>query len=88
MEAIVGADFVIHTASPFTFKVIDINKDLIQPAVEGTSRMLEAIASSSTVKRVVLTSSFAAVVDPTKGPRAGYTYTGALIHGLTCVSLT
>ncbi|CAG9951041.1 unnamed protein product [Clonostachys rosea f. rosea IK726] len=75
MEAIVGADFVIHTASPFTFKVIDINKDLIQPAVEGTSRMLEAIASSSTVKRVVLTSSFAAVVDPTKGPRAGYTYT-------------
>ncbi|CAG9983681.1 unnamed protein product, partial [Clonostachys byssicola] len=75
MEAIVGADFVIHTASPFTFKVTDINKDLIQPAVEGTTRMLEAIASSSTVKRVVLTSSFAAVVDPTKGPRAGYAYT-------------
>ncbi|CAI6088335.1 unnamed protein product, partial [Clonostachys chloroleuca] len=75
IEAIVGADFVIHTASPFTFEVTDIKKDLIQPAVEGTARMLEAIASSSTVKRLVLTSSFAAVVDPTKGPRAGYAYT-------------
>ncbi|VUC36530.1 unnamed protein product [Clonostachys rosea] len=75
MEAIVGADFVVHTASPFTFKITDIDKDLIQPAVQGTARMVEAVASSSKVKRIVLTSSFAAVVDPTKGQRAGHAYT-------------
>ena len=28
-------DFIIHTASPITFKVNDIQKDLIDPAVQG-----------------------------------------------------
>lgn len=30
-----GFDFVIHTASPATFHVTDIQKDLINPAVQG-----------------------------------------------------
>ena len=28
-------DFVIHTASPVTFEVRDIQKDLVDPAVQG-----------------------------------------------------
>ena len=28
-------DFIIHTASPVVFKVDDVQKDLINPAVEG-----------------------------------------------------
>ncbi|KAH8900329.1 NAD(P)-binding protein [Thozetella sp. PMI_491] len=70
-----GADYVIHCASPFTFTIKDIQKDLIDPAVKGTDTLLRAVASCPTVKRIVITSSFAAVIDPIKGPRAGYQYT-------------
>jgi len=75
-EAVVGVDGVIHTASPFTFNVTDIDKELIQPAVNGTLEVLKAVkAHNPAVKRIVITSSFAAVLDPTKGGRPGYTYT-------------
>jgi nucleoside-diphosphate-sugar epimerase len=30
-----GFDYIIHTASPVTFNVQDIQKDLIDPAVKG-----------------------------------------------------
>ena len=30
-----GFDYVIHTASPVTFSVTDVKKDLIDPAVHG-----------------------------------------------------
>jgi hypothetical protein len=30
-----GFDYIIHTASPLTFKVEDIQKELIDPAVHG-----------------------------------------------------
>lgn len=75
-ECIVGADFVIHSASPFTFNIKDIQQDLLNPAIEGTTRMLEAVASCNTIKRLVLTSSFASAINPFKGPRPGYSYTG------------
>ncbi|KAJ3546098.1 hypothetical protein NM208_g2168 [Fusarium decemcellulare] len=74
-EAIKGVDHVIHSASPFTFHVDDIQRDLIDPAVNGTKAMLEAVASSE-IKRLVITSSFAAVISPRQGSRPGYTYTG------------
>ena len=56
-----GADAIIHMASPFTFRFKDAQKDLIDPAVKGTRNVLEAANKSGTVKRVVLTSSVAAV---------------------------
>ncbi|CZR62577.1 related to aldehyde reductase II [Phialocephala subalpina] len=66
---------VIHTASPFQFNVTDIQKDLLDPAIIGTTNMLKAIKDGApTVKRVVITSSFAAIYDPSKGDRPGYTY--------------
>ncbi|KAI3406291.1 GRP2 [Candida oxycetoniae] len=52
----------LHTASPFHFDVKDIKKDLIDPAVEGTTNALNAIKEyGSSVKKVVVTSSYATV---------------------------
>ncbi len=56
-----GTDAVIHVASPFTLRFKDAQKDLIDPALIGTRNVLNAATRSGTVKRVVLTSSVAAV---------------------------
>jgi nucleoside-diphosphate-sugar epimerase len=64
---------VLHTASPFHFNVKDPKKDLLDPAIVGTTAILRAIkASAPTVKRVVITSSFAAIINPDSHPQ---TYT-------------
>ena len=60
-EAAKGADALIHVASPFTLRFKDAQKDLIDPAVKGTRNVLEAANQSGSVKKVVLTSSVAAV---------------------------
>ena len=66
---------VIHTASPFHFNAQDIQKDLLDPAIVGTTGILKAIKKSApTVKRVVITSSFAAIINPTKGLWPEHTY--------------
>jgi len=55
---------VIHTASPFHFNVQDPVKDFLDPAIKGTTGILKAIkAYAPTVKRVVVTSSFAAIIN-------------------------
>lgn len=75
-EAVRGVAGVIHTASPFVFDVKDNERDLLDPAVKGTTRVLEAVAAHAPqVKRVVVTSSFASIIDVTQGYRPGYTYT-------------
>ena len=60
-EAIQGCDVVMHTASPFTSEVTDPQKDLVDPAVRGTRKVLGAANRTDSVKRVVLTSSCAAI---------------------------
>ncbi len=60
-EAAKGADAIIHVASPFTLRFKDAQRDLIEPALKGTQNVLNAATQSGTVKRVVLTSSVAAV---------------------------
>lgn len=57
------ADYVLHMASPYQLTVADAARDLVQPAVQGTLAMLEACAKAPRVKRVVLTSSMAAITD-------------------------
>jgi len=58
-------DYVLHTASPFHFNVQDPVKDLLDPAIKGTIGILKAIkAYAPSVKRVVITSSFAAIINP------------------------
>jgi nucleoside-diphosphate-sugar epimerase len=66
---------VIHTASPFHFNVTDIQKELLDPAVIGTTGILKSIKKSAPeVKRVVITSSFAAIINPSKGNWPEHTY--------------
>ena len=59
-EAVQGCDFVLHVASPFPLLRPQNEDDLIRPAREGTLRVLRAAAEHG-VKRVVLTSSNAAI---------------------------
>ncbi len=59
-EAVAGCTHVQHVASPFPINQPKDEQELIRPAVEGTLRVLRA-AKAAGVKRVVLTSSFAAV---------------------------
>lgn len=56
-------DGVCHISSPFHFNAT-APSELIDPAVRGTLNVLEAANKSETVKRVVITSSVAAVVNP------------------------
>ncbi|CAR28490.1 hypothetical protein ZYGR_0S01210 [Zygosaccharomyces rouxii] len=61
-------DIVIHTASPFHYNTTEYETDLLIPAVNGTKGILNSIKKygSQTVKRLVITSSFAAILDPSK----------------------
>jgi dihydroflavonol-4-reductase len=59
-EALVGVDVLMHTASPFPIASPENEDDIIRPAVDGTLRALRA-AKAAGVKRVVLTSSVAAI---------------------------
>ncbi len=60
-EAAKGCEYLIHLASPFTLRFKDAQKELIDPALNGTRNVLSAATKSGTVKKVVLTSSVAAV---------------------------
>lgn len=59
-DAVDGVDYVMHVASPFPAGVPADEGELIRPAREGTLRVLRA-ARDAGVKRVVVTSSFAAI---------------------------
>ncbi len=60
-EGMKGCSIVFHTASPFIMSVKDPQKDLIEPALLGTRNVLNEATKTGTVKRVVLTSSVAAI---------------------------
>jgi len=59
-EAVAGCEYVLHVASPLPASVPKAEDELIIPAREGALRVLRA-ARDAGVKRVVLTSSFAAI---------------------------
>ncbi|MEE4014916.1 NAD-dependent epimerase/dehydratase family protein [Roseibium sp. FZY0029] len=71
-EAMAGCALVFHTASPFTTSVKDPQRELVDPAVKGTRNVLETAARTPGVKRVVVTSSCAAIytdaIDCSKAP--------------------
>jgi len=56
-----GCSSIIHIASPFTLRFKDPQKDLIDPALIGTRNVLSAATRSTTVKKIILTSSVAAI---------------------------
>jgi len=59
-EAVAGAQYVLHVASPFPQSIPEHEDELVVPAREGALRVLRA-ARDAGVRRVVLTSSFAAI---------------------------
>ena len=59
-QAVAGCDYVLHVASPFPLENPQHEDELIVPAREGTLRVLRASRDAG-VKRVVMTSSFAAI---------------------------
>jgi dihydroflavonol-4-reductase len=61
--AVAGCDTVLHMASPYVMTVADAQRDLVDPAVQGTLNVLRACARAPSVRRVVVTSSMAAVTD-------------------------
>jgi len=70
-DAVAGCDYVLHVASPFPASVPEHEDDLIRPAREGALRVLR-FARDAQVKRVVLTSSFAAIGYGTELPGRPY----------------
>ncbi|KAG9238131.1 hypothetical protein BJ875DRAFT_87815 [Amylocarpus encephaloides] len=75
-DAVKGVDGVVHTASPFVLEVKSNLHDLLEPAKNGTVEVLKSVQKSNPdVKRVLVTSSFASLVDLTQGARPGYAYT-------------
>ena len=75
-SAVQGCQYVFHIASPFPSAVPKRADDLIRPAVQGTINVLSACAECGTVKKVVLTSSIAAISCGLCGHpnRSGHTY--------------
>lgn len=61
-KAAEGVDYVLHMASPYPAKAVKSEDDVVKPAVEGTVGILEALKGSK-VKRVVVTSSCAAIME-------------------------
>jgi len=70
-EGMAGCGLVIHTASPFFVQgVEDAQKQLIEPAQQGTREVLQTANQVPDVQRIVLTSSVAAIFgDHTDKPK-------------------
>eukprot|EP00510_Aplanochytrium_minuta_P001968 CAMPEP_0184017540 /NCGR_PEP_ID=MMETSP0954-20121128/7597_1 /TAXON_ID=627963 /ORGANISM="Aplanochytrium sp, Strain PBS07" /LENGTH=236 /DNA_ID=CAMNT_0026298795 /DNA_START=327 /DNA_END=1034 /DNA_ORIENTATION=+ len=62
-EAIAGADYVMHTASPCLLDVSKVRKpqEIVDTAVAGVTNVIAAVEKTDTVKRVILTSSSTAL---------------------------
>jgi nucleoside-diphosphate-sugar epimerase len=71
-QAVAGCEYVLHVASPLPPSVPKNEDELIVPAREGTVRVLRASRDAG-VKRVVVTSSFAAIGYGQKEPKAPFT---------------
>lgn len=63
-----GCEVVLHTASPYVMNPKDAQKDLVDPALQGTLNVLQSCAAAG-VRRVVLTSSMAAITDEPESDR-------------------
>ncbi|KAI0025156.1 NAD dependent epimerase/dehydratase [Xylariomycetidae sp. FL0641] len=70
--------YVQHTASPFHYRWSDAKTELLDPAIVGTTSVLKAVAAHAPhVKRVVVTSSFAAILDAADLNNASRTFSEA-----------
>ncbi len=72
-EAAAGCTYVHHVASPFPIEHVKNADEVIRPAREGTLRVLKA-ATKANVKRVVMTSSVAAITTPWPEATLGHVF--------------
>ncbi|KIW13351.1 hypothetical protein PV08_08539 [Exophiala spinifera] len=69
MQSTPAFDGIIHSASPFHFNIRDAKKDILDPAINGTTNVLTAAAEYAPfVKRVVITSSLGAMLSMPNHP--------------------
>ncbi|SJX62559.1 related to methylglyoxal reductase (NADPH-dependent) [Sporisorium reilianum f. sp. reilianum] len=84
--AVEGKDYIVHVASPYVLTAKNNKKDIIEPALHMTRNVLEpalkaenkakAAGATPQLKRIVVTSSFAAILNPLRGiEKRDYTYT-------------
>ena len=59
--AVVGCDDVIHCAAALYVGVKDAQKDVVDPSIQGTQNLLDAIDAAGGISRLIHTSSVAAV---------------------------
>ncbi|MCA9705281.1 MAG: aldehyde reductase [Myxococcales bacterium] len=72
-DAVQGCPWVCHTASSVRLRAKDPQREIVDVAVEGTKAVLRSIAGAKQARRVVITSSIAAVIDEER--TAGRTFT-------------
>lgn len=60
-EAFAGADAVVHTAAVVAIMAKDPQKTIVEPSLKGTANMLASVDKSGSVKRIIHTSSVAAI---------------------------
>lgn len=61
-NAVKDVQAILHIASPLPFPTEDFERDIIEPAIQGTTNILKAAAKEPSVKRIVITSSGIAVI--------------------------
>lgn len=81
-EAAAGCDYVFHVASPFVITAEDAARDIVAPAVEGTTAVLRGAAhhKGNPLKRIVVTSSVCG--EPAAVIKMRYSITGPLAAGV------
>lgn len=76
-DACQDCDAIYHVASPFRHDFSDAKTDFLDPAINGALSALAAAAATPSIKRVIMTSSVASMLDPIHPDgwyRPGYTY--------------
>jgi len=74
-DAVKGMTGIVHTANPFILNPKDNEEELLKPSINGVLNVLKAAAHEGpTIRRVILTASFASILDLSKGNRPGFTY--------------
>lgn len=85
-SAVEAKDYIVHVASPYVLSAKNNKRDIIDPAIKMTQNVLDAALKAENkakaagekpkLKRIVVTSSFAAILNPLKGiEQRDYTYT-------------
>ena len=68
-QAMSGARYVVHTASAVMLAAKDPQREIVDVAVTGTRNVITTALAAGTVKRIVMTSSIAAVASPDRPKR-------------------